>query len=153
MDGKTVRNTVAPGDPDGSEVKLFSAMLHREAIVIAQLRIPDGHQRDHPGRGTAHGSGSDRRGGHRGHGARPARHRAAHLTQQRGGHYALTVKGNQPTVLAQIASVLPPAAPGTEHYTETDRSNGKIVRRSAGGTVPARREDPTIARCGPAPSP
>jgi hypothetical protein len=42
MDGKTVRNTVAPGSPEGGEVKLFSAMLHSEGIVIAQLRVPDG---------------------------------------------------------------------------------------------------------------
>jgi hypothetical protein len=42
MDGKTVRNTVAPGGPEGGEVTLFSAMLHSEAIVIAQLRVPDG---------------------------------------------------------------------------------------------------------------
>jgi hypothetical protein len=39
MDGKVVRRSGA-GDPD-SNVKLFSAMLHEQAVVIAQLRIPD----------------------------------------------------------------------------------------------------------------
>ncbi|MQA63566.1 MAG: hypothetical protein GEU86_19245 [Actinophytocola sp.] len=29
MDGKVARNSVAPGGPEGGEVKLFSAMLHR----------------------------------------------------------------------------------------------------------------------------
>ncbi|HEX8932608.1 MAG TPA: hypothetical protein VF788_00100, partial [Pseudonocardiaceae bacterium] len=38
---KTVRNTGAPAAGEGKEVKLFSAMLHAEAIVIAQLRVPD----------------------------------------------------------------------------------------------------------------
>jgi hypothetical protein len=39
MDGKVVRNCGA-GDP-GDNVKLFSAMLHAQAVVIAQIRIPD----------------------------------------------------------------------------------------------------------------
>lgn len=39
MDGKTVRRSGA-GNPDAN-VKLFSAMLHDEAVVIAQLRVPD----------------------------------------------------------------------------------------------------------------
>jgi hypothetical protein len=39
MDGKTVRRSGA-GDPEGN-VKLFSAMLHDQAVVIAQIRVPD----------------------------------------------------------------------------------------------------------------
>jgi hypothetical protein len=42
MDGKTIRNTVEPGGGEGSEIKLFSALLHEQAIVIAQRRIPVG---------------------------------------------------------------------------------------------------------------
>jgi hypothetical protein len=42
MDGKTIRNAVAPGGLEGSEVTLFSAMLNSEAVVIAQLRVPEG---------------------------------------------------------------------------------------------------------------
>jgi DDE family transposase len=38
MDGMTVRGSGA-GDPEAN-VKLFSAMLHHEAIVIAQIRVP-----------------------------------------------------------------------------------------------------------------
>lgn len=41
MDYKTVRNTPVPGE-FGGEVRLFSAMLHQEAVVLAQLRVPDG---------------------------------------------------------------------------------------------------------------
>lgn len=54
----------------------------------------------------------------------------AHLTTERGGAYALTVKGNQPTLLGQIAARLPAAVPGTENHVEEDRSKGRIVRRS-----------------------
>ncbi|MGH3625357.1 MAG: ISAs1 family transposase, partial [Sciscionella sp.] len=57
-------------------------------------------------------------------------------TQDRGGHYVLTVKSNQPTLLAQIAAALPPAAPGSAHHVEEDRSKGKIVRRQI-WTAPA----------------
>jgi hypothetical protein len=39
MDGKVVRRSGA-GDPDNN-VKLFSAMRHEQAVIIAQLRIPD----------------------------------------------------------------------------------------------------------------
>jgi len=39
MDGKVVRRSGA-GDPEGN-VKLFSAMLHEQAVVIAQVRVPD----------------------------------------------------------------------------------------------------------------
>jgi hypothetical protein len=39
MDGTVVRRSGA-GDP-GDNVKLFSAMLHNQAVVIAQLRVPD----------------------------------------------------------------------------------------------------------------
>jgi predicted transposase YbfD/YdcC len=128
MDGKTVRNTVAPGDPEGSEVKLFSAMLHREAVVIAQLRVPAGT--NEITQVAALLQDVDLTGVVVTGDAAHAQHTtAAYLTQDRGGHYVLTVKGNQPTLLTQIASALPPAAPGTAHHTETDRSTGKIVRR------------------------
>jgi predicted transposase YbfD/YdcC len=128
MDGKTVRNTVAPGDPEGSEVKLFSAMLHREAVVIAQLRVPEGT--NEITQVAALLKDIDLTGVVVTGDAAHAQHTtAAHLTQDRGGHYALTVKGNQPTLLTQTAAALPPAAPGTAHHTETDRSTGKIVRR------------------------
>jgi predicted transposase YbfD/YdcC len=128
VDGKTVRNTVAPGDPEGSEVKLFSAMLHREAVVIAQLRVPEGT--NEITQVAALLKDIDLTGVVVTGDAAHAQHTtAAYLTQDRGGHYALTVKGNQPTLLTQIAAVLPPAAPGTAHHTETDRSTGKIVRR------------------------
>ena len=38
IDGKTVRNSAAP---DGINVKLFSALLHQEQVVIAQITVPE----------------------------------------------------------------------------------------------------------------
>jgi len=135
MDGKTVRNTIAPGGPEGSEVKLFSAMLHREAVVIAQLRVPEGT--NEITQVAALLKDVDLTGVVVTGDAAHAQHStAAHLTQDRGGHYVLTVKGNQPTLLTQIAAALPPAAPGSAHHVEEDRSKGKIVRRQI-WTAPA----------------
>lgn len=135
VDGKTVRNTVAPGGPEGSEVKLFSAMLHREAVVIAQLRVPEGT--NEITQVAALLKDIDLTGVVVTGDAAHAQHTtAAHLTQDRGGHYVLTVKGNQPTLLTQIAAVLPSAAPGSAHHVEEDRSKGRIVRRQI-WTAPA----------------
>jgi hypothetical protein len=38
IDGKTVRNSAAPG---GVNVKLFSALLHHDQVVIAQVTVPE----------------------------------------------------------------------------------------------------------------
>ena len=46
VDGKVMRGAWTD---ENNKVTLFSAMLHREAVTIAQLRVPDRHQRDHPG--------------------------------------------------------------------------------------------------------
>lgn len=96
MDGRVVRNTGAPGGPEGGEVKLFSAMLHREAIVIAQLRVPDGTNEITQVQALL--AGVDLTGVVVTGDAAHAQHTtAARLTTDRGGAYALTVKGNQPT--------------------------------------------------------
>lgn len=127
MDGKTVRNTAAPGD-EGGEVKLFSAMLHHEAVVLAQLRVPDDTNEITQVSALLAGielsqvvvTGD----------AAHAQHTtAAHLAGERGGAYALTVKGNQPRLLTQIAAAMPRPVPGTEDHSELDTSKGRQVLR------------------------
>lgn len=128
IDGKTIRNTCPPGT-EGSEIKLFSALLHQEAIVIAQVRIPC--DTNEITRVPALLADVDLTGVVVTGDAAHAQHAtAAYLTGERGGHYAFTVKGNQPGLLARIAAVLPAAAPGTEHHVIEDRSKGRIVRRA-----------------------
>jgi len=129
MDGKTIRNTIAPGGAEGSEIKLFSALTHDEAIVIAQHRIPTGTNEITQVRALL--GEVDLRGVVVTGDAAHAQHAtAAHIATERGGHYALTVKGNHPGLLARITAVLPPAAPGSEHHVTDDRSHGRIVRRA-----------------------
>jgi predicted transposase YbfD/YdcC len=128
VDGKTIRNTCQPGS-EGSEIKLFSALLHREAIVIAQVRIPDGT--NEITQVPALLAGVDLTGVVVTGDAAHAQHATAvYLAIERGGHYALTVKGNQPGLLARLAAALPAAVPGSEHYVTEDRSKGRIVRRA-----------------------
>ncbi|GLZ42759.1 ISAs1 family transposase [Actinokineospora sp. NBRC 105648] len=134
MDGKTLRNTGRPGT-EGGEIKLFSALTHREAIVIAQVRIPEGTNEITQVKALL--AGVDLAGVVVTGDAAHAQHTtAAYLTSERGGHYALTVKGNQLTLLGGIAAVLPAAAPGTEHHVTEDHGKGRIVRRGI-WTAPA----------------
>jgi len=129
MDGKVIRNTVWPGGGPGSEIKLFSALLHDEAIVIAQLQIPEGTNEITQVKALL--AGTDLTGTVITGDAAHAQHAtAAHLALERGGDYALTVKANQAALLDQIVAVLPPAAPGTEDHVEVDRSKGRIVHRA-----------------------
>lgn len=134
MDGKTVRNTVAPGDPEGSEVKLFSAMLHSEAIVIAQLRVPDGTNEITQVEALL--KDVDLTGVVVTGDAAHAQHTtAAHLTQERGGDYVLTVKGNQPSLLAQIVAALPCRAANTTSRP-TGAQAGSCAARSGSHRLP-----------------
>src|SRR4051794_4488294 len=129
MDGKVIRNTIRPGEGPGSEMKLFSALLHNEAIVIAQLQIPAGTNEITQVKALL--AGTDLAGTVITGDAAHAQHAtAAHLAVERGGNYALTVKANQAVLLDQVIAVLPPAASGTEHHVEIDRSKGRIVRRA-----------------------
>lgn len=129
MDGKVVRNSIAPGGPEGSEIKLFSALLHEEAIVIAQHRIPVGTNEITQVKDLL-AEIDLREVVVTGDAAHAQQATAAHITSERGGNYALTVKGNHPRLLTQIVAALPPAALATADHIEEDRSKGRIVRRA-----------------------
>ncbi|GLZ43812.1 hypothetical protein Acsp05_74360 [Actinokineospora sp. NBRC 105648] len=134
MDGKTIRNSARPGI-EGGEIKLFSALVHSDAIVIAQVRIPEGTNEITQVRALL--AGVDLTGVVvTGDAAHTQHATATYLALERGAHYALTVKGNQPTLLGSIAAVLPPAAPGSEQHATTDHGKGRIVRRAI-WTAPA----------------
>jgi hypothetical protein len=92
MDGKVIRNTIAPGGAEGSEIKLFSALLHEQAIVIAQRRIPAGTNEITHLLAVVDLTNVVVTGD-----AAHAQHAtAAPIATERGGAYALTVKGNHP---------------------------------------------------------
>ncbi|HEV2634394.1 MAG TPA: ISAs1 family transposase [Actinocrinis sp.] len=124
VDGKTVRNSGA-GRPEAN-VKLFSAMLHDEAIVIAQLRVPDATTEitqvkallDPVALTGAVVTGD----------AAHTQHTTAQYILDREADYVLTVKGNQPGLLRAIrAGMFTSAIHG--YHLEEERGHGRIVRR------------------------
>lgn len=135
IDGKTVRNS-GGGDP-AANVKLFSAMLHQQAVVIGQIRIPEGTTEvtqvaalldpvDLTGAVVT------------GDAAHCLADTAAYV-RSRDADYVLTVKGNQPTLLERITAALAQAAaPG--HHLDIEHNRGRIVHRQI-WTTDAERVD------------
>jgi predicted transposase YbfD/YdcC len=129
IDGKWLRGVL-----DG-QVKLFSAMLHEDKAVIAQVRIPDDTTEStqvkalldavdlkdavvtadaaHSGTETAqYIAGKEEDGG-------------------RDADYFLYVKGNTPSLQRACFDAIQASGPGrAPDWTETDRSHGRVVRRS-----------------------
>jgi predicted transposase YbfD/YdcC len=129
IDGKWLRGVL-----DG-QVKLFSAMLHEDKAVIAQVRIPDNTTEStqvkalldtadlknavvtadaaHSGTETAqYIAGKEEDGG-------------------READYFLYVKGNTPSLQRACFDAIQASGPGrAPDWTETDRSHGRVVRRS-----------------------
>jgi hypothetical protein len=122
VDGKTVRG----GWTDDGDVRLFAAMRH-DGVIFAQVRVPgdttevtqlaallDGVE-DLTGLVFT----ADAAHSHPGFGR--------YLTG-RCGDFLVTVKGNRPDLLAAIVADL--RSPDTMTYVETDRSRGRIIRRT-----------------------
>jgi predicted transposase YbfD/YdcC len=124
MDGKTVRGSDA-GDPEAN-VKLFSAMLHHEAIVIAQIRVPPATTEVTQVKELL--DPVDLTGAVVTGDAAHTRHATAEYLIGRDADYVLTLKANQPTLLGQVAAKLFATAKGPCHREE-DRSHGRIVHR------------------------
>lgn len=103
MGGKVVRNTIAPGGGEGSEITQVTALLAEFELTGVVVTGDAGHAQQATG---------------------------AHIATERGDAYVSTVKRNRPGLLAGIAAVLPPAAPGTELPVAVDRDRGRIVRRA-----------------------
>jgi hypothetical protein len=131
MDGKVVRNSDA-GDGD---VRLFSALHHDQAVVIAQVQVPP--DTNETTQVAALFDGVDLTGAVvTGDAAHTQHATAAYLVEQKHCDYLLQVKGNQPSLLAQVAAALPPAAPGSEHHLDIDTGHGRTVHRAI-WTAPA----------------
>jgi predicted transposase YbfD/YdcC len=123
IDGKTVSRSAGPWGPN---VKLFSAMLHHEAVVIAQVRVPEttneitqvpallGHLDLTRAVITADA-------------AHTQYDTAAYLRSRR-AHYVLNVKGNQPALHQAIAAHFTTLR--APDHTTTERRGGRSVRRS-----------------------
>jgi predicted transposase YbfD/YdcC len=124
IDGKWLR-----GVGDG-QVKLFSALQHGDGVIIAQHRIPDDTTETTQVKAlldtldlTGAVVTADA--------AHASRETAEYIAGERDADYLLTVKGNTPglqrAIYDKIQSGYDAASPD---HRDTDRSHGRIVRRS-----------------------
>lgn len=129
VDGKVMRG--AWTDENG-QVTLFSAMLHREAVTVAQLRVPDGTNEI-----TQADALLDAAGIPEGEtvlvtldAAHTQRETAESVAGKRGWDYLMTVKGNQPALQRQVFYKILPLLRGTPHDVIEEHSRGRIKKWS-----------------------
>lgn len=136
-DGKTVRGAWRP---DGTQVHLLSAISHDAGVVLAQREIaaktneipelaPLLAELDLAGVVVTADA------------LHTQRATAEHLVSDRGAHYVLTVKGNQPTLFAACQRALSgPASAFAPEHIGTDRGHGRTEQRTT-------RTAPVTAKC------
>jgi predicted transposase YbfD/YdcC len=120
-----VRNSGA-GDREAN-VKLFSAMLHQEAIVIAQLRVPQETTETTQVKALLDplevaGSVNTADAAH-------TQHATAEYITGRQADYVLTLKANQPNLLETVKTLMHPL-PSCARHAEREHTRGKIVTRT-----------------------
>lgn len=129
LDGKVMRGAWTD---ENDKVTLFSAMLHREAVTIAQLRVPDGtneitqadallNAAEIP-EGEAVLVTLDA--------AHTQRETAESVAGKAGWDYLMTVKGNQPYLQREVFDEILPLLPGTPHHVTEEHSRGRIKKWS-----------------------
>jgi len=129
VDGKVMRG--AWTDENG-KLTLFSAMLHREAVTIAQVRVPVGTneitQADTLLDAVEIPEGEsvlvtlDA--------AHTQRETAEAIGEKPGYDYMMTVKGNQPSLQKEVAAKILPLLRETPCHTTEEHSRGRIKRWS-----------------------
>jgi predicted transposase YbfD/YdcC len=129
VDGKVIRGAWTD---ENDKVTMFSAMLHREAVTIAQVRVPDGTneitQADTLLDAVKIPEGEtvlvtlDA--------AHTQRETAEHIGGKSGWDYLMTVKGNQPSLQREVFEKVLPLLPGAPHHVTEEHSRGRIRRRS-----------------------
>lgn len=120
IDGKTVRRSATPG---GKNVKLFSAMRHDQAVVIAQIRVPDATTEVTQVPTLLDGTDLSRAvitadAAH-------AQYDTAAYLHRRNTHYILAVKNNQPALHQAIQA----------HFTTPCKPDDVVTERRSGTTI------------------
>lgn len=129
LDGKVLRGAWTD---ENDMVTLFSAMLHREAITIAQVRVPDGTneitQAD-----TLLGAVKIPAGESvlvTVDAAHTQRETAETICGKPGWDYVMTVKGNQPSLQREVFDKILPLLTEAPHHVTEEHDRGRIRRRS-----------------------
>jgi predicted transposase YbfD/YdcC len=129
VDGKVMRGAWTD---ENDKVTLFSAMLHREAVTIAQVRVPDGTneitQADILLDAVKIPEGEsvlvtfDA--------AHTQRETAEYVGGKPGWDYLMTVKGNQPSLQRAVFGKILPLLRETPHHVTEEHARGRIKRWS-----------------------
>jgi predicted transposase YbfD/YdcC len=129
LDGKVMRGAWTD---ENDKVTMFSAMLHHEAVTIAQVRVPDGTNEI-----TQAGALLDAAGIPEGESvlvtidaAHTQRETAEYIGARPGWNYLMTVKGNQPTLQRQVFDEILPLLSGAPHHIMEEHSRGRIKKWS-----------------------
>jgi predicted transposase YbfD/YdcC len=135
IDGKTVRHS--------GEVRLLSAVTHGQPIVLAQVAVPPDTTEVtqvetllDPLNLAGVTVTADA--------AHTSTATAAYLTA-RDAHYLLPVKGNRPTLHAQVTTALRDICTRPADHTAEDRGHGRITRRSLWITTATGVDLPQVA--------
>ena len=129
LDGKVMRGAWTD---ENDKVTLFSAMLHREGITIAQVRVPDDTNEI-----TQADAILDMAGIPEGESvlvtldaAHTQRETAETIGGKPGWDYLMTVKGNQPSLQREVFDEILPLLRETPHDVMEEHDRGRIRRRS-----------------------
>ena len=129
LDGKVMRGAWTD---ENDKVTLFSAMLHREAVTIAQVRVPDGT--NEITQADAILNTVEIPAGESALVTLDAAHTQRETAETIGGKpgwdYLMTVKGNQPSLQREVFDKILPLLHGTPHDVTEERDRGQIKRRS-----------------------
>lgn len=144
IDGKWLR-----GVPDG-QVKLFSAMLHEDKAVIAQVRVPDETTEVTQVRELLEPVGLQNAvvTADAAHACRETADYIAGPGEDGGrdSDYFLFVKGNQAGLQRAVFDAIQRDCPRGPDYTELDRGHGRIIRRSLWVTGAGNIDFPHVSR-------
>jgi predicted transposase YbfD/YdcC len=129
LDGKVMRGAWTD---ENDQVTLFSAMLHREAVTIAQVRVPDGTNEI-----TQADALLDTVKIPEGESvlvtldaAHTQRETAGTICGKPGWDYLMTVKGNQPSLQRAVFDRILPLLAGAPHHVTEEHDRGRIKKRS-----------------------
>lgn len=129
VDGKVLRG--AWTDENG-KVTLFSAMLHSEAVTVAQVRVPDGTSEITQAGAILNAAGIP--GGEQVlvtlDAAHTQRETAEAIGARPGWDYVMTVKGNQPSLQRKVFDEILPLLRKPPFHVMEERSRGRIRRWS-----------------------
>jgi predicted transposase YbfD/YdcC len=144
IDGKWLRGVL-----DG-QVKLFSAMLHEEKVIIGQVRIPDETTETTQVKELLESVDLDNAvvTADAAHAQRETAEYIAGKEEDgnRGSDYFLFIKGNQPSLQRAVFDAIQQDGPRDPDHTELDRGHGRTVRRSIWVTSAEGIDFPHVSR-------